>query len=263
MKTIISTILLSIVSTITIFSQSADNLPLRLRVGAYNVGHFNMGSLGGYQEKDVKLELEDWKEWVGTQGLDILALNEWNRFFDKDSTLNAQQHILDPIYNNTYWGKENKWVYNGIATNYSLKNIRQVDWAGDYYAIVGDLQIGEKIITIMSTHIPWKEGVHLSSINKMIEEMKKYEYVICMGDMNAHDGIQLKFAESGFNIANGGYQGFFVTAPAQKRRGLKDGVNIDNIITSKNIKIIKVDAPAHHLTIKDHSPIIADVIITW
>ena len=39
-----------------------------------------------------------------------------------------------------------------------------------------------------------------------------------MGDMNALDATQLRFVEEGFNIANGGYQGFFVTAPMSEKK---------------------------------------------
>ena len=166
-----------LLSIYTVYSQTDENQPLRLRVGTYNIGHFNEGKLGGYQLDDVQIELQRWRSWVGEQALDILVLNEWNETFDKDGKINAQKEILDPVYNNVYWGTANKWIYNGIATNYKLENIRQVNWAGDYYAILGDLKIGKKVITIMSTHIPWQKEMHLQSIEAMIKEMKKYEYL--------------------------------------------------------------------------------------
>lgn len=244
-------------------AQTQDNQPLRLKVGTYNVGHFNEGKLGGYQKDDVEDELQRWRNWVGEHSLDILSLNEWNRTFDKGKKVDAQSEILDPVYNNVYFGAENAWIFNGIATNYNLTNIREVKWDGDYYAILGDLKIGEKIITIVSTHIPWQAEWHDRSLNALIEEIKKYEYVICMGDINAKDANQLKFTEAGFNMANGGYQGFFVTAPAGKAKGKTDGIHIDNIITSKNIKILNVKVPETTLTEQDHYSILADVLITW
>lgn len=247
----------------TFYGQTPDKSPLRLKVGTYNVGHFNEGELGGYQRKDVEVELKRWRSWVGEQSLDILSLNEWNRTFDKDEKIDAQKEILEPYYNQIYWGTENTWIYNGIATNYTLENIRQVDWAGQYYAIIGDLRVGEKVITIMSTHIPWQKEWHAQAIEDLIKEMKKYEYVICLGDINAMDATQSKFKEEGFNIANGGNQGFLMTAPASQSKGRKDGLHIDNIITSKNIKIFAAHAPANSLTARDHFPVIADLVVTW
>lgn len=244
-------------------SQTVGNLPMRLKVGIYNVGHFNEGEIGGYQRRDPQIELQCWRNWVGEQALDILALCEWNSTFDKDKTIDAEKEILAPIYNNIYWGKENTWIFNGIATNYELTNIRQVDWAGEYYALIGDLKIGDKLITIMSTHIPWQEKWHKKALDDLAAELKKYEYVICMGDINALDAEQLRFEEEGFNIANGGHQGFFVTNPNGVAKGKTDGLHLDNIITSKNIKIMGVQAPANSLTARDHYPIIADLIITW
>lgn len=261
MKKYILLTFLLLTSLPTLFSQTADKQPLRLKVATYNVGHFNEGELGGYQKGDVQTELQRWRNWVGSQALDILSVNEWNKNFDKEQTISAQQEILDPVYKNIYWGTENTWIYNGIATNYELTNLREVKWAGEYYAIVGDLVIGEKTITIISTHIPWQKEWHEQAINDLITELKKYEYAICMGDINAKNANQLKFSEAGFNIANGGFQGFFVTYPQKTDTG--DGCHLDNIITTKNIKIVKIEAPENALTARDHYPIVADVIITW
>lgn len=263
MKKGILVTLIALLSVFAVFSQTEGGHPLRLKIGTYNIGHFNEGKLGGYQLDDVQIELQRWRNWVGEQALDILVLNEWNEAFDKNGKINAQQEILNPVYKNVYWGAANKWIYNGIATNYKLENIRQVNWAGEYYAVLGDLKIGEKVITIMSTHIPWQKEWHMQAIEDMIKEMKKYEYLICMGDMNAMDATQLKFVEEGFNMANGGYQGFFITAPMNAKKGRKDGLHIDNIITSKNIKILGVEVPENSLTARDHFPITADIIITW
>lgn len=262
MKKILLVVLIAL-SSVSVNAQTPEGHPLRLRVGTYNVGHFNEGKLGGYQGDDAQIEVQRWRNWVGEQAVDILALNEWNKMFDKNEKMNAQTEILEPFYNNIYWGDENKWIYNGIATNYKLENVRQVHWAGQYYAVIGDLKIGKKTITIMSTHIPWQKETHAQATADMIAEMKKYEYVICMGDMNALDAVQLNYAKEGFNIANGGYQGFFLTAPMSASKGRKDGLHIDNIITTKNIKILGVSAPSNSLTARDHFPVVADVIITW
>ena len=252
----------------SVFAQSRDNIPLKLRVSSYNIGHFNQGRLGGFQGegKMVQAELQNWKNWIGKESIDILSVNEWNKYFDKDSTYLAQEHILEPYYNNIYFGKETRWIYNGIATNYTLENIRQVKWAGDYYALLGDLVIGEKTITVISAHIPWQKDWHKPSMDSLIAELKKYEYFICLGDINAFDEGQLRFLQAGFNMANGGNMGWFGTAAATNlAAGRKGGANtnIDNIITSKNIKIMNVSAPLTGLNDLDHLPIIADVVVTW
>jgi len=39
-------------------------------------------------------------------------------------------------------------------------------------------------------------------------------------------------------------------------------VNIDNIVTSENIKIMKVEAPNTGLNDLDHLPVIAEIIIS-
>lgn len=255
-------LLLALVAILPL-SISAQELPIRLKVGTYNVGHFNQGNIGGFQGGQPAAEVMRWRAWIGSQSLDILGVNEWNKGFDKDSTLNAEEQILKPFYNNIYMGDRRTWIYNGIATHYRLTNLRKKYWAGDYYAIMGDLRLGGKTITVISTHIPWQEKWHTAALTMFIAELKKLEYFICLGDMNATDEEQLRFLEAGFNMANGGAQGWFCTVPMAKLQGHKDNLNIDNIICSKNIKIMNVQAPYTGLNDQDHLPVLAEVVISF
>jgi len=260
--------LLSFSSIKPVLGQTQNNLPLKLKVGTYNVGHFNQGRLGGFQGSGnlVKAELNNWRVWIGNQGLDIFVLNEWNKFFSKDSIYNAQKELLSPFYSHIYFGKENKWIYNGIATNFKLENIRQENVDGDYYALIGDLKVGKEVVHIISVHVPWQKKWHDKSMNKLIKILKRYKYFICMGDMNAFDDSQKRFTEAGFNMANGGYLGWFPTASGRVSISGHQGAandNIDNIVTSTNIKIFNVSAPKTGLNDLDHRPIMADVTITW
>lgn len=255
--------------------QSAKGVLLKLRVATYNVGHFNQGDAGGLEldegigkkvrEKWTRLNMLEWRDWIGKQGIDILGVQEWNKYFDRDSTFYAETEVLKPFYNHLYFGEEHTWIYNGIATNYQLTNIRKKYWFGDYYAILGDLRIGDKIVTIISTHIPWQKEWHTQAFEMLMEELKQHEYFICMGDMNALDEEQLRFLEAGFNMANGGHLGWFTTSGGAVRlQRMTDGIDrhIDNVITSGNMKIMNVSAPHTGLNDYDHLPVIADIVIT-
>lgn len=259
------------------YAQSNSPFPLKLRVASYNVGHFNQGLAGGFRfmggssaKKDertgmAKRQVAAWRQWISEQSLDVIGFQEWNRHFDVDSAFNAQDELLNPFYNNVYLGKEHTWIYNGIATNYKLTNLRTKYTKGDYYALIGDLKIGNKVITVISTHIPWQKDWHTPALKAFIEDLKQYESFICFGDMNSPDDDQMLFREAGFNMANGGYQGWFGTASgsliSEGRQGKADK-NIDNIVTSKNIKIMNVSAPRTGVNDFDHLPVIADIIIT-
>lgn len=251
------------------FGQSSADLPVRLKVGIFNLGHFNQGRVGGFQGsgKIMQAELFRWKSWIGQQGLDIFAVNEWSRYFDKDSLVNAEEELLKPFYTKTYFGTEHRWIYNGLATNYSLQNIRQENFDGDYYALLGDLRIGDKVITIISCHIPWQKDWHDRSLDSLVNLLKKHKHFICMGDMNAADASQLKFTAAGFNMANGGHLGWFATAAgtntAEGRTGAVPNRSIDNIVCSSNIKIMNVSAPLTYLNDLDHLPVLADLTVTW
>jgi len=62
---------------------------------------------------------------------------------------------------------------------------------------------------------------HAPALDSFITELKNYKYFICFGDMNASDTEILRFQKEGFNIGNGGYQGWFATASG--------GVNLDRM----------------------------------
>ncbi len=84
--------------------------------------------------------------------------------------------------------------------------------------------------------------------------------------MNAHDENQQLFVKAGFNMANGGDMGWFATASASSSASGyvgKSDVNIDNIITSSNIRIMNVRAPKTGLNDLDHLPVLADLIVVW
>jgi len=244
-------------------AQTEDVFPLKLRVGTYNVGHFNHGvSTDGYRDPDVQARLEFWRNWIGKQSFDILFVQEWNHKFDVAKTLDAVDELLKPHFSNSHFGEQRNgnWIYNGFASKRELKNIRQVDLPNGYYALVGDMPIGGKTITVISAHLPWQDNSNGVAIEALIKEMKKYEYVICGGDMNASDENQRKFSDAGFNIANGGESGWFLTYPENFVTG-NGSYHLDNIVTSRNITIKNVSAPITSLNDNDHYPMLADVIV--
>lgn len=238
-----------------------DTNTLTLRVGTYNVGHFNQGKLGGYQGTDVREALQRWQKWTRDQKFDIFLIQEWNRFFDKDGKISAADEILKPLYSSITFGQENTYIYNGVATNFKTSNFRQVPLTHkSYYITQVDWEWNGKTIVLMSVHVPWQKDSHASSITALIEELKKHEYFICAGDLNAPDADVLKIRDAGFRVANGGDEGWHCTSA--KRFGTSEpNQNIDNIVTSSNITIRKVEAPHPGLNDEDHFPLTAELVI--
>lgn len=76
-------------------AQERDRTAVKLRVGTYNVGHFNQGMKGWYEPKGkrfypnknsttdryIQKELLNWKKWIGEQSMDIFFVQEWNQYF--------------------------------------------------------------------------------------------------------------------------------------------------------------------------------------
>ncbi|WP_286397457.1 endonuclease/exonuclease/phosphatase family protein [Myroides odoratimimus] len=263
MRSILKIVLLCVCTVVTYAQKTNSGLPVKLKFLTYNVGHFNQGKLGGFQGEGeiATAQMKAWRKWIGDMGADIMIVNEWNEKFDKDGKIDATEELLKPYYNNIYFGVKNEWIFNGIATNYKLENIRQVDWFGQYYAVVGDIMINNKPVTILSTHILWQVEWHEKAVDKLIAELSKYERFICLGDFNAKNSTFERLKLLGYNVASGGAQGWFTTAPGGKMNGKID-VNIDNIVTSRNIKIMKVEAPNTGLNDLDHLPVLAEIIIS-
>ncbi len=240
----------------------AEDQPIKtLRVATYNTGHFNQGQLGGYQAEDVQPALQRWKTWITDQKLDLFLIQEWNSTFDKDKTIDATDALLKPIFKSVEFGTENRYIHNGIATHETISNKRIVLLTNkQYYITQVDWKIGDITVVLMSVHVPWDEKSHDSSIDALIAELKKHEYFICAGDLNAPDENILKIKEAGFNLANGGEHGWFCTSG--KRFGTdKPNQNIDNILTSKNISIDQISAPKTGLNDQDHLPLLATLKI--
>lgn len=235
--------------------------PVTIRVGTFNVGHFNQGKLGGYQEADVDAAVQRWRDWIKAQALDFFFVNEWNFHFDRARTREATDHLLKPLYNQVVFGPQHTWIYNGIATNYRITKTGEVPLTHkDYYAVCAEWPVRGVKVTLMSVHVPWQKEAHDTSIDALIAEMQRHPYLICCGDLNTPDRNVLKLKAAGFNVANGGAEGWFCTA-ASKCGQATDRVHIDNIITSPNLDIRKVSAPRTGLNDLDHLPVLAEVVL--
>ena len=233
-----------------------------LKVGSFNTGHFNMGNLGGYQGKNVTGTLSLWQEWISQQKCDILFLQEWNVFFDKDSVYLAQKELLDPYYTNIVWGDLNEWIHNGICTNLPIQGKQVKRFNGAYYAVVTFTDFFGKQVALVSVHLNWNVNFHELDLTQFIEFLGEFDTFIAGGDINTTKEGQLRFKKAGFNIANGGDYGFICTSPGNTSRAdLDSKCCLDNIITSPNITIMHPYSSTTHVNDQDHLPILAEVVI--
>ena len=249
--------------SLSIFLCMCTNVPSGetvLKVASFNTGHFNMGSLGGYQGEDVIETLSLWQDWIIQQQCDILFVQEWNVYFDKDSVYTAQKELLDPYYKNVDWGDLNLWIHNGICTNIPIQDKQVKKFNGDYYAVVTHADISGKKVALISFHLNWNVNYHMLDLKQLTDFLGEFEYFIAGGDTNASQESQLSFKKAGFNIANGGDYGFICTSPGST---INKGTHccIDNIITSANIMIRHPYSTITNVNDQDHLPILAEVVI--
>ena len=231
-----------------------------LKVASFNTGHFNMGDLGGYQGDSVIGTLSLWRDWISKQQCEILFVQEWNVFFDKDSVYTAQKELLDPFYKHVVWGELNTWIHNGICTNFPIQGKQVKKLSGDYYAVVTSADIAGKQVALISVHLNWNVNYHMLDLTQFIEFLQGFEYFIAGGDMNASQAGQLLFKTAGFNMANGGDYGFISTSPGGTSK-VSDRCCLDNIITSANIEIRHPYSSITNVNDQDHLPILAEVVI--
>ena len=241
---------------------STPATPATLRVITYNVGHFNQGKLGGYQNADAAGALKRWRDWFAGQKADILLLQEWNAAFDKDGATNATNALLKPLYRNIHFGparsQKSPWIYNGIATNLPFTPGGLVELSHpNYYLVLGEVTVAGQKITVGSFHVPWQKDNHAEGIRLLVAELKRHKNFIIGGDTNAPDATQRAFAEAGFNIANGAFGKWLPTAAGSVKKGKTTNVSIDQIITSKNIRVESALAPETGLNDNDHLPVVA------
>ena len=233
-----------------------------LKVASFNTGHFNMGALGGYQGTKVEETLSHWRDWISGQQFDILFLQEWNLFFDKNRKYTAQTELLDPFYEYIFWGDLQDWVLNGICTNLTARDAQVKYFHGYYYAVVAYTNFSGKTVALISAHLSRDIHLHKSDIQQFIEFLGTFDCFVAGGDLNATQEDHLLFKDAGYHIANGGINGFFKTFPGYDP--VSDTYNnsyADNIITSADIEIRNPFTITTNLNDHDHLPVIAEVVI--
>ena len=232
-----------------------------LSVGTWNVGHFNSGSLGGYQKDDYAEAVIRWRDFVGSHKPDILNVEEWNVTFDKGGQLNALNEIIRPWYNNIYMEqpRQNAWILNGIFTNYPVDpfSFRYFNLSQSaYYGLAMTVIIDGHELDVLCGHIPWDSEYHANGLQALKSELRKHKTFIFLGDTNSTEEEQLLFQnEEGYHLANPVDGQWLVTTGA--------GSSIDNVITSSNITISQVSVAPSGLYEGDHFPLFCNLEIQW
>lgn len=243
--------------------------PINLKICSFNVGLWTDGksSNARVDDADVKAESIKLRRFLGNENFDFLLCEEATHEFDKSYKINAYEYCFKnnlphgwTTSDSNVSGSVRQFLLTG---KYKLKNVTYHSYENastrGYVTFTSEI-MGRKITFInchLSSGYSVDDEIRAKERAELVEIFKKCEYGILMGDFNARSIDDFNdFSE--FNIANHGYYGDFKTWPAAKESDSNwpNGC-IDNIITTKSIKITNV--LMGEIAMSDHKPLIAEI----
>lgn len=243
--------------------------PLPLKICSFNVGLWTDGKSSNARVDDANVESEAIKlrRFLGDENFDFLLCEEATHEFDKSYKINAYSYCFKN--NLSYgWTTSDKSVSIQarqflLTGKYKLKNVTYHNYenASTRGYVTFTAELADREITFINCHLSSgysdDDEMRAKERAELIQILKKCEYGVLMGDFNARSIDDFNdFSE--FNVANHGYYGDFKTWPGAgvTDHGWPNGC-IDNIITTKSIKIINV--LMGEIDMSDHKPLIAAI----
>ena len=243
--------------------------PLPLKICSFNVGLWTDGKSSNARVDDANVESEAIKlrRFLGDENFDFLLCEEATHEFDKSYKINAYSYCFKN--NLSYgWTTSDKSVSIQarqflLTGKYKLKNVTYHNYenASTRGYVTFTSELADREITFINCHLSSgysaDDEMRAKERAELIQILKKCEYGVLMGDFNARSIDDFNdFSE--FNVANHGYYGDFKTWPGAgvTDHGWPNGC-IDNIITTKSIKIINV--LMGEIDMSDHKPLIAAI----
>lgn len=243
--------------------------PVALKICSFNVGLWTDGKSSNARVDDANVKAESIKlrRFLGNENFDFLLCEEATHEFDKSYKINAYEYCFKnnlphgwTTSDSTASGPVRQFLLTG---KYELKNVTYHNYenASSRGYVTFTSEIMGREITFINCHLSSgysaDDEMRAKERAELIKVLKNCEYGVLMGDFNARSIDDFNdFSE--FNNANHGYYGDFKTWPAAKESDSNwpNGC-IDNIITTKNIKIINVFMG--EIAMSDHKPLIAEI----
>ncbi len=263
-------------------SSDASDVPVRLRVLHWNIGHFGAGTSNSLiTSKNADAVAMKYKKLFNNIAPDIVGINEYEANFTKDGQeLSSEyvfsvfkQQIITPTKYDTNYGC-NVFFLNGftITKEYAAKLVtternRWESGSALYRCIIIDIK--GKPVHVIEAHLSYEDSRNRAiEINNLIAAFGDKDYVILMGDFNVDERSEFdKFKNAGFTLASGGYVGFLATAPSHTAaldnimlRGFKP-IDIHVCTEATEITNGATNASGTKLHATDHIPLYADLLM--
>ena len=254
-------------------------VPVRLKIGAWNVGNFSLGNSGdpSITPSNFDTMRSKWRTAINEIGVDVLGCCEYNTNFMNaqggSPAVTARDAVFtDDVFAYAKIGPEvqgNDYMQTAIFANLDLESSTVVTFQhsvqqGRYYQVT-ETHLGGNLVKIVETHLDYSSSsseedsgriARRQQINELITAFADDDYVIICGDFNVNHGNVADydlFTAAGYKMANHGYLGNIATYPA----GDSPTVALDNIVY-KGFVANKVDV-LNDATLSDHKCLFADL----
>lgn len=235
-----------------------------VKVMSYNVGKWSYGVGGGYEDTSTLSEkLKTTRRFFGKINADIVGMQEKRNGFDKDNTIDANTEIIGHWY--PYFATRDvstlTWDVSEIRSKYEIFDGGYGKLSTDRNYIYGYAELYGKKVFLLNVHLdPFSAEKRATERTEILQILSDKKYFIMTGDFNATTG-ESEYADwisHGYNVANGGFFGNYITTHDVEQM-------IDNIVTSKNIRIdnVEVHSEAYDMCSSDHLPIVAELTLLF
>ena len=232
-----------------------------IKVATMNYGLWNDGVTKYVENSRVESVLAAWKDMLDDQDVDILAGQEWLRYFDRDNTMTAEDSLFAYKYRYQYstsTGNGKNLVSKTECYDYAVYTFS--NGSGREY-IKTYTEINGKTVCLINAHCSLETDFTVNrkaEFEELIRIMDQEEYVILFGDFNAYTVSEFGlFTEAGYSVVNGGALGTFDTWSNFDKASYWENKAIDNIIVSPTIRIL--DAEVDRRDLSDHSMLSASL----
>lgn len=239
-----------------------------LKVCSFNVGLWTNGIADNARvpDDDVSTESIKLRRFLGGMNADFMLCQEATHEFDKSYKIDAYEYCFKNNFP-FYWktssqdasAQARQFLFSGKR---ELKNVTYHDYQCEstkgYVTFESD--IGGRNVTFIGCHLSTEsssDGIRQQEMTELANVLEKCEYGILCGDFNAFSIDEFTNHFGDFNIANHGYFGDFETWPADSSYWASWNKCLDNIITTKSIKIVNVEMG--EVDMSDHIPLIAEL----
>lgn len=253
-----------------IYDISGNNIGtglMRCRILEYNIGNFSNGATSGYVGNDLDEYISEWARFIGASSADICLLTETREHIDSDNVVTAQNGLYAPLYKHvTVYNPSENWGA-GLLTTVPQKEKQTVIFenqpsGGGQSKFVGALLSLNGIeVYVVSAHLTHggssESSVRALQMQELISKIANYDNVILGGDFNTDNLDELApFESAGFIFANGSVFGVNNTAPTDNPNN-----PLDNVGCRGNKLHLCMFAPDKNITLSDHIPSIAEILI--